>query len=163
MQEVLLLLLVPLCSGGGRLHGASKMVEVVQQKQVMVDNKKVFGSITNTKEILVCLLQASQRSQIICKFVVQINYVSDCLNLDKYMEFSKSIIGICLSVWPWPYTRTACTGWTVIQKYMLFNKESLFQNYIDATSTETDFSDEVSRDLFKIIVSGLPLLSICSS
>ena len=106
LLEALLLLLLPLCSGGGRLRGAQLVGGGGQGEGDCGGQQECVWFQNQHQQLLVCLLQASQRSQIICKFVVQINYVSDCLNLDKYMEFSKSIIGICLSVWPWPHTRT---------------------------------------------------------
>ena len=99
MREVLLLLLLPLCSGGGRLRGAQLVGGGGQGEGDCGGQQECVWFQNQHQQLLVCLFQASQTSQIICKFVVQINYVSDCLNLDKYMEFSKSIVSNCLSVW----------------------------------------------------------------
>ena len=116
MREVRLLLLLPLYNGGGCLRGAQQDGGGGPAEGGCGGQRECLAPKPTPKKLLVFV-----------SLLLQINYVSDCLYLDKHMEFGKSIIGNCLSVWPWPYTCATCTDWTVIQKYMLFNKESLFQ------------------------------------
>ena len=113
MQEVLLQLLLPLYNGGGCLCGAQQDCGGGPAEGGCGGQRECLAPKPTPKKLLMFV-----------SLLLQINYyVSDCLYLDKHMEFGKSIIGVCLS------TRTTFTGWTVIQKYMLCNKESLFQNY----------------------------------
>ena len=49
----------------------NKKVEVVKKKEIVVDNESVWFQ-NQHQQLLVCLLQAGQTSQIICKFVYKL-------------------------------------------------------------------------------------------
>ena len=59
-----------------------KRVEVIQQKKVVVDNKEVLGSNTNTEETTTSVFVTSQPdNQIICKLLMYklIMFVTDLI------------------------------------------------------------------------------------
>ena len=80
MQEVLLLLLLPLCSGGGCLRGAQQDGGGGPAEGGCGGQRECLAPKPTPKKLVVFV-----------SLLLQINYVSDCLYLDKNMEFNKSI------------------------------------------------------------------------